>query len=163
MRINLEKIQENPTGKSKLIVIGELTDDQLAAVNRSLATQGRPQAIAEVVFYGFHTYKSRILKDGYTIEDALDQIESAMEDTSVGLKNPHTTGIENPIRRFDRYGNEVQDRAIFECSDYHPRLQLYSVIPRFDKNKPKRERPPRIRWPCLGNLAKSSMGNNLVP
>lgn len=136
MRINLERIRDNQ--KPKLIVIGTLTANQLTKINEHLIIQKRPQIVEEVVFTGTHIYKSRVIRDGYTIEDVLDQISSAMEETAEVLENPHVTGIQNPLLRLDRYSNKVKDQAIFECVDHHPRLQLYSVIPKGDKNKPQK-------------------------
>jgi hypothetical protein len=96
---------------------------------------------ATVVFLGRHIYESRILRDGYTIDDVIDQIVSGMDPAAVVLHTPTMTAMENPISRADRYGNsKVYDRIIFECSARHPSLELYSVIPRGDRIKPKR--PP---------------------
>jgi hypothetical protein len=140
MRTNLENVLENIENdlKPKLIVIGTLTVNQLAKINGNLATQGRPQMTEEVVFTGMHIYKSRVIRDGYTIEDVLDQITSAMEGIAEVLKNPYITGMQNPQLRSDRYGNKVNDQAIFECDDRYPRVQLYSVIPKGDKIKPRK-------------------------
>jgi hypothetical protein len=136
MRINLEKIAGGQ--QPKVIVVGTLTPDQLKGINQNLVIQKRPQMIEEIVFKGLHIYRSRIIKDGYTIEDVLDQIYSGMDEIAEVTTNPHLTVIQNPRPRADKYGNQVRDLIVFECTDRHPRLELYSVIPKGDKNKPKK-------------------------
>ncbi len=133
-RLNLEQIRDGK--KIKAVTIGELTAKQLEDINANRLIEGLPPIIAEVVFVGGHVYKSRISRDGYTIEDVLDQICGAMEDTSVVIKSLKMTEMENPTPRLDRYGNTVRDRAVFECSARHPRPELFSVIPKGDKIKP---------------------------
>jgi hypothetical protein len=96
--------------------------------------------VAEVVFLGGHIYESRVVRDGYTIDDVIVQIESGMDSGSVVLKAPSMTAMENPSPRADRYGNTVRDRIVFECTARHPRPELYSVVPKGDALKPKR--PP---------------------
>ena len=84
-------------------------------------------------------YNSRVVKDGYTIDDVLDQITSGMAAAAVVFHTP-MTGMENPNPRPDRYGNLVRDRVVLECSARHPRPELFSAIPKGDYQKPKR--PP---------------------
>jgi hypothetical protein len=134
IRANLEEIQNG--GKVRPIVIGSLTVAQLTAINTSREADGQPPMVAEVVFFGAHVYRSRVLGDGYTIEDIIDQITSAMDNGSVVISTSHLTAMENPNRRADRYGNQVRDRAVFECTARHPRPELYSVMPKGDVNKP---------------------------
>lgn len=92
--------------------------------------------IAEVVFVGGHIYKSRIVRDAYTIEDVIDQISSAMDEAAEVLDAIYMTILQNPNGRADRYGNFVRDRAILECSTRHPRAELFSIVPKGDKIKP---------------------------
>ena len=132
---NLERIQRGE--RVTILSIGILTDEQLAAINAYRDRQGFRHIIGEVVFYGSHVYKSRIAGDGYIIEDVIDQISSAMDSCSVFLETEHMTTIENPNTRPDRYGNQVRDRAVFECSTRHPRPELFSVVPKGDRNRPK--------------------------
>jgi hypothetical protein len=134
IRANLEEIQNG--GKVRPIIIGTLTTVQLAAINASREADGRPPVIAEVVFFGAHVYRSRVLGDGYTIEDVIDQISSAMDEGSVVNTTSQMTAMENPDKRADRYGNQVKDRAVFECTARHPRPELYSVVPKGDAKKP---------------------------
>jgi hypothetical protein len=94
---------------------------------------------AEVLFFGWHIYKSRIIRDGYRVADVIDQIESAMNSDSVVLDLEHMTAIENPTARADAYGNMVKDRAIFECTAHHPRPELFSVVPKGDTIKPRQK------------------------
>jgi hypothetical protein len=71
--------------------------------------------IAEIVFIGSHVYRSRIERDGYSIDDVIDQITGAMDAAAVVLQTPTMTAMENPACRADRYGNSVRDRVVFEC------------------------------------------------
>jgi len=136
MRANFEKIRDGK--RPGLVIIGSLTVEQLQAINANRAVEELPPIAAEVVFVGRHIYQSRVVKDGYTIEDVLDQIYSAMDECAVVVGTLKMTGIENPSLRADRYGNRVNDRAIFECTTRHPRPELFSVIPKGDLNKPQK-------------------------
>jgi hypothetical protein len=124
----------------QLVTIGTLTDLQFDAINQERKVSGYPSIAAEVVFVGRHIYESRIVRDGYTSEDAIDQIASGMDAAAMVLKTHAMTAMENPNPRADRYGNSVRDRVIFECSARHPRPELFSVVPKGDVIKPKR--PP---------------------
>ena len=97
--------------------------------------------MAEVVFIGRRIYESRVVRDGYAVDDVVDQIASGMESASVVLKTPTMTSMENLVPRKDRYGNPVRDRIVFECSARYPRPELYSVVPKGDRIEPKR--PPK--------------------
>jgi hypothetical protein len=138
IRVNLEVLRHG--GKVRLVVIGNLTAQQLAAINAMRESQGHPPIHAEVVFVGSHIYKSRIVGDGYSIDDVIDQIASGMDSAAVPLTSRKMTAMENPNLRADGYGNSVRDRVVFECSVRHPRPELFSVIPKGDFTKPKR--PP---------------------
>jgi hypothetical protein len=137
MRANFERIAHG--GKPSGVVIGTLTTEQLDALNRMRAAHKPPlpPVKSEVLFYGLHLYRSRVVRDGYTIEDVLDQIASAMDAASVLSPNPRMTVLQNPLGRADRYGNTVRDMAVLECTAHHPRPELFSVMPKGDKHKPK--------------------------
>lgn len=138
IRENLEQIEAGR--RAKLVEIGALTPKQLADINHHRTTQGLTPGHAEVVFIGRHIYQSRIAKDGYTIDDVLDQILNAMRSDSLVIETIKMTAMENPNLRADRYGNKVRDRAVFECSARHPRPELFSVIPRGDLIKPQKQK-----------------------
>jgi hypothetical protein len=121
----------------RVVPIGTLTIAQITAINVVRANERLRPIIEEVVFFGRHIYKRRIVDDGYTIEDVIDQISSAMDRVSVVLADlAPMTIMENPNPRADRYSNFVRDRAVFECSTRHPRPELFSVIPKGDLRKP---------------------------
>jgi hypothetical protein len=136
IRANLKQFRPDTKIKVKAVVIGVLTDIQLAAIHAEQDAEGLPRSIREVVFHGWHAYKSRVLQDGYDIEDVIDQITSAMGSDSVVEATGYMTAMENPIPRADRYGNSVNDRVVFECSARYPRPELYSVMPKGDLIKP---------------------------
>jgi hypothetical protein len=140
IRTNLEHFQPNVKTRVRGVVIGTLTDVQLGAINGSRKAKGLPPVRAEVLFFGWHVYKSRIIGDGYRIADVLDQIESAMKSESVVLNPEHMTAMENPTARADAYGNMVKDRAVFECTAHHPRPELFSVMPKGDTIRPTKKK-----------------------
>lgn len=51
--------------------------------------------------------------------------------------NGKMTALKNSTKRADRYGNSVRDEVVLECSRKYPKAELYSVVPRGDKIKPK--------------------------
>lgn len=127
------------SGYKVRLVVSE--PSRLCSLTRSTrSARGYPRIVAEVVFIGRHVYESRIVRDGYSIEDVLDQIASSMNLAAMVLNTPGMTAVENPASRTDRCGNTVRDRVIFECSARHPRPQLFSVVPKGDRIKPKK--PP---------------------
>jgi hypothetical protein len=140
IRANLEIIQSGR--KARAVVIGVLTQVQLEAINdhRRFHNPDLPLVGAVVIFIGGHVYRSRVERDGYSIEDVVDQIVSAMSEASCLVGNLPMQAIENPVGRPDRYGNMIQDRAVFECMSRHPRPELYSVIPKGDHNKPEKQK-----------------------
>jgi hypothetical protein len=85
IRTNLEKIRDGH--RAELVEIGSLTQDQLTEINALRSEQGLSPISAEVVFIGKHVYASRIVKDGYTIEDVIEQIASAMQSDAQVLTN----------------------------------------------------------------------------
>jgi len=120
------------------VVIGSLTQKQLDAINAEREQSDPPLAAitAEIVFDGRHMHKGRCVNDGYTIDEVIEQIVSAVCETAEFMPEGRMTTIGSTIVRKDRQGNEVLDQAIFECSQRHPRPELYSVIPRGDKIRP---------------------------
>ena len=122
----------------RLVAVGTLTDVQLDAVNQARKSHGYPPMVTEVVFLGRHIYNGRVVRDGYTIDDVIDQIASAMDSAAVVINAPGMTTIENPCARTDRYGNSVRDRIVFESSARHPRMEIFTVVPKGDRIKPKK-------------------------
>src|ERR1700691_5500706 len=102
IRANLEAL--NRRERVKLISIGTLTDSQLAAINQYRIKQGLPPISGEIVFLGSHIHKRRIREDGYSVDDVLDQIQSAFDPNSTVI-NGKMSAIKNPTERADRYGN----------------------------------------------------------
>lgn len=143
IRANLNEISKG--NKVKPIAIGALTKQQLNAINkhRQEHNLNLEPMIAEVLFFGNHIYQSRCLRDGYTIDDVIDQIASAMDSASMLVGNLPMQAIENPSQRTDQYGNQVHDRAVFECMSRHPRPELFSVMPKGDRNRPIKKQKGR--------------------
>ncbi|SRR5260370_20024904 len=130
IRTNLEQVQRGE--KPRVVTIGSLTDVQLATINAHRATQQMRPIVAEVVFIGKHIFQSRIRENGYTIDDVLEQIASAMGSSAVVLPPSNWTTMQNPQARTDRYGKQIRDLATFECSGKFPKPELYSVAPKGD-------------------------------
>ena len=135
LRASLEMLAQ---GERPLVVtIGVLTAEQHAAINAYRNKHGLPDLVSpEVVFLGRHLYNSRAVKDGYSIDDILDQIESAMSETAIAIATHKMTALRSTTVRSDRYGNQVIDEAVFELTQRRPKPELYSVTPKGDKNKP---------------------------
>lgn len=120
-----------------LIAIGQFTPAQFTAINVGRLALGLHElAQNEIVFIGRHIYDSRT-KDGYTIKDMVIQIASALCADAVADIEKFMSCVQNPMPRADGYGNAVRDRAIFEMTAKKPRAELFSVIPKGDKSKPK--------------------------
>lgn len=124
---NLARLERGE--RASLIVIGS----RLALGLHELAQN-------EIVFIGRHLYESRS-KDGYSIDDIVTQIESALATDAVADIEKFMSCTQNPNPRSDGYGNAVRDRAIFEMTAKKPRAELYSVIPKGDVKKPKDKKP----------------------
>jgi hypothetical protein len=122
--------------KPRSAVIGELTAAQLNEVNAQQKRRNLPEMDNKIVFIGLHLYDSRVVRAGYTVDQVICQIKSAMSDKSRLVRTFNRTVIENPIQRADGLGNRVNDKAVLECTSKFPSMELISVIPRGDKNRP---------------------------
>lgn len=135
IRVNLELIHAGD--RSKVVSIGYLTEVQHQAINAIREREGKPRLDEPVIlFMGRHLYTSRSA-DGYTIDDMIIMVESALSATSIAEAHPKMTGIMNHVPRDDGYGNLVKDLGVFELYARRPKAELLSVIPRGDTNLPK--------------------------
>ena len=91
IRANLEQLRDGR--RARLVTIGNLTAAQLDEINVGRSARGYTAIVAEVVFIGRHVYESRIVRDGYSVDDIVDQIESAMDAAAVALTTPHMTPL----------------------------------------------------------------------
>ena len=131
IRTNLSMLETGQ--RPPVIAIGYFTPSQFREINAAREHHRLPPiAENEIVFMGRHLFESRRLGNGYTIDDILTQIQSAMSSSSRANVHSRMTAIENPAGRQDGYGNTVHDQAIFECTARKPRAELYSVIPEGD-------------------------------
>ncbi len=131
--MELVRIGQRP----RRVTIGELSKDQLDSLNRQRQKAGFKPLNGLVFFRGKHVYDRRILDDCYTVEDVIDQIRSAFSEASTAHLSPKMSSLRNPVAREDRYGNQVKDEVALECFANHPRAELFSVIPKGDKKKPR--------------------------
>lgn len=138
IRANLNEIAQGH--RVRAVAIGVLTDVQFEAINRQKLSQGLPLLESpEIVFLGKHAYKSRVVRDGYTIDDMVTQITCALAETAIAVASPRMTALRSTELRQDGYGNDVRDEVIFELTARKPKAELYSVIPKGDAIKPKRQ------------------------
>lgn len=115
-----------------LIAIGCLTDDQHRALLEFRRTRGLAGGESpEIVYLGRHHYQSRSVQ-GYTVEDMVLQIQSAIAPTALPFLRGSMTSLWSVTERDDGYGKRVRDQAIFEMTARKPRVELYSVIPKGD-------------------------------
>ncbi len=143
MRANLLEIAAGR--RVKPVAIGTLSEAQLEAINKARRDRrnhrGEPAPFppmdAEVIFFGQHMYDSRVTEDGYTIEDVLDQVHSAMDTAARWIPTNRGTVLQNHTVRVDRSGKHIRDKAVLECERKHPRAELYSVVPDGDGKKRK--------------------------
>jgi hypothetical protein len=135
IRANLEEVAKG--NRVRPVDIGEFTKEQFDYINKLRQSYGVPLLGSPViVFFGAHLYKSRSGKDGYTIDDMVAQIMSALAPTSMVLAAPKMTAIRSTVLREDGYGNQVLDEAVFELTQRKPKAELFSVVPKGDKIRP---------------------------
>lgn len=129
---NLEQLQNGE--RPRFQAIGKLTDEQLETINQKQIEKGFPIVQCnEILYMGRHHYESRVIRDGYQIDDLIKQIESSLAESSV-IENNKV--LKSTVLRDDGYGNMVEDWAVFEMTAKRPKMELFSVIPKGDNNKP---------------------------
>lgn len=137
IRANLEQLATS--NRVRPVEIGAFTAEQFEAINRQKESEGLPLLEEPgIVFIGSHAYRSRVIRDGYNIDDMVLQIVAALAATSISKISPNMTALQSTVRRNDGYGNEVLDEAIFELTARKPKAELYSIVPKGDRNKPKK-------------------------
>ncbi|KGQ43085.1 MULTISPECIES: hypothetical protein [Pasteurellaceae] len=135
IRNNLEKIAKGQ--RVEFLTIGYFTQKQFDEINDYRNANGLPALLSkEIIYLGKHHFESRVVKDKYSIDDLIKQIESALKNDSEIEINSGRTGLRSTILRDDGYGNQVTDIAAFELTAKKPKAELYSVIPKGDVNKP---------------------------
>ncbi|MGI4755431.1 MAG: hypothetical protein ACRYGF_01120 [Janthinobacterium lividum] len=149
IRTTLEQIARGE--KPQAITIGTLTDVQKDAINHARATRTNhlglpapfPPIQAEIVMIGRHLYNSRVVKDGYTIDEVLMQIGNALSERARHIPTVKATLIQDRAGRTNQYGEFVKDEAVLECSAKYPRPELLSVIPKGELSPNERKAKPR--------------------
>jgi hypothetical protein len=138
IRKNLETIASG--GKASPVIIGELTAKQIGELNAKRNGNGFPhEHHASIKFVGKHIYDSRCRDDNYSIDDVIEQITSAFSQEFDIQEDRRGNIFLEGAPRSDNYGNtRIRDRAVFECTSNHPKLELYSIIPKGDIKKPKK-------------------------
>ncbi|MBB3743719.1 hypothetical protein FHX10_003218 [Rhizobium sp. BK591] len=123
--------------RAAIVPIGQFTIQQFTDLNLARADLGLHALESnEILFMGRHLYNSRS-KDGYTTADMVEQICSALHESSVIVASVHMSCMRSMIGRADGYGNTVFDQAVFELTARKPKAELFSVIPKGDTVKPQ--------------------------
>jgi hypothetical protein len=126
-----------------VVEIGRLTDEQFAEICRLKEEMGHePPGSPILVYRGSHHYESRVVRDGYRIEDLADQIEAALgADSTIAIER-HLTAVVSIHPRADGYGKHVRDRVVLELTQRKPKAEVYSAIPKGDGGGPKKKGAP---------------------
>lgn len=130
----------NGENKPALFTIGHLLPNQVELLNTYRSSLGLSHVGSELVFDGRHIHKSRVVEDGYAIADVRLQLEAALSINSV-VQVRRGTILQSASYRNDGWGNNVRDEAVLELHNRNPRVEVYSVIPKGDKNKPPKQKP----------------------
>jgi hypothetical protein len=142
-KIRRNLLQAQSGERPKVTMVGFFTPKQLASINEGRLSRGFPALRPEIMFHGLHLYQSRCVKNAYTIDQVLEQIQSAFSDDSVVDSSRPSVIIRNPNKRADHNGKLVNDEAVFECTGRHPYADLYSVVPKGDgRPMPQKSKGP---------------------
>jgi len=68
--------------KPRPVRIGELTDAQVSAINAHRRSRNLGDINKEILFVGKHLYDSRVLQDGYEVNDVIKQITGGLDSNS---------------------------------------------------------------------------------
>jgi hypothetical protein len=129
--------------------IGFFTPEQLADINALRQRAGREPLVPTIVCNGKHLYESRCVKDGYSIDEVVEQTEIAFDRASEAANQGWATVLRSTSDRFNEEGNAIRDELVFECSAKHPNASLFSVIPRGDGRGPAAKKKPLEEGPSL--------------
>lgn len=123
--------------RAKFITIGYFTDIQFRDINNYRAKYNLPALLSnEIIYMGRHHYNSRVIRDGYSIDDLIEQIKNSLNKDSVVVINKKGSCLQSAHARDDGYGNTVTDFAVFEFTAHKPKAELFCVVPRGDTIKP---------------------------
>jgi hypothetical protein len=128
--------------RSPYVKIGVFTPDQLGAINAIREEDEMEPIEAIIVCDGKHLYRSRCIKDGYSIDEVVEQTEIAFESATEAGRGGWSTILRNPGTRIGKEGHIVKDELVFECHQKHPNAALFSVIPRGDGRGPEAKKKP---------------------
>ncbi|MBS7064507.1 hypothetical protein [Haemophilus parainfluenzae] len=135
IRENLNLIDRGK--RVNIITIGYFTDVQFSEINKYRIENDLPELLSnEIVYMGRHHYNSRVIKDGYSIDDLIEQIKNSLNKDSVVVFNKKGSCLKSAHTRDDGYGNTVTDFAVFEFTARKPKAELYCVVPKGDIKKP---------------------------
>lgn len=129
--------------KINLSQIGSLTEKHLAKLNAYRSLRGWEPLTGEIVFHGRHIYNRRIVENGYTIDDVIKQIFTAMAKGGILRITPKMTVIQSSTKRMDGYSCLVCDEVVLECTNREPYVEIYSTIPKGDRLPLVKEKEPQ--------------------
>lgn len=131
--------------RSRYQKVGVLTPDQLTAINEVRTSEGHPALEAVIVCNGKHLYDSRCVKDGYSIDEVIAQIDTAFRlvKNDCGRRG-WATVLRSDEQPANEGGYRITYEIVFECTSTHPNAGIFSVIPRGDGKGPStKAKPPR--------------------
>ena len=123
--------------RSPFVKVGIFTPEQLTAINGMRKEKNLDPIEATIVCNGKHLYESRCIKDGYSIDEMVEQIQFAFELATEAKREGWSTILRSTSDRIDKQGNAVRDELVFECTQRHPNANLFSAIPRGDGKGPQ--------------------------
>ena len=122
--------------------IGAFTPEQLTALNNLRVGEGFPPVEAVIVCNGKHLWDSRCIKDSYSIDEVIAQIELAFDLVKHPARDRWATVLKSDRQPPDGSGNRITYEMVFECTSKHQNASLFSVIPRGDGRGPGAKRNP---------------------
>jgi hypothetical protein len=142
-KIHRNLLQAQSGIRPRATMVGFFTPEQLTRINEGRRHRGFPPLRPEIMFHGSHLYESRCVKNAYTIDQVLEQIQSAFREESVVDSSRPSVVLRNPHKRADHNGKLVNDEVVFECTSRHPYADLFSVVPKGDgRPKPENAKGP---------------------
>jgi hypothetical protein len=100
--------------KPGLVRIGVFTLEQLTIINEARRERNFQPIDQVIVFLGKHLYESRCLPDGYTMEDVLDKVASALSEFSIAGHTRSAT-LSNPNERLDILRRNYYSTLCLRC------------------------------------------------
>jgi hypothetical protein len=100
-KIHNNLLQVQVGEKPKRARVGTFTEGQLIEINAIRASLKFEPLLSLFLFSGRHLYMSRCVDNGYSIEEVLVQVESALSGLSIVKMSGPAAVLHNPQKRAD--------------------------------------------------------------